>query len=195
MKYNVSHLERQVIYSLKRKNDIVLKEADKGSAIIIMDKEFYIEKSEEIICDPTAYQEVDANSDHKSMKIITDFIQKYSGELAEKETKYLADFEFKTSNLYCLLKIHKSKIINEAITTQNTEIITVHAPHDLKMRPIIIVGPACPTHQLSHLLDQLLRPLVQYVEANVRDSLDMLSCLPQKLEGGNQLSTFDVNNL
>ena len=49
-----------------------------------MDKEFYIEKSEEIICDPTAYQEVDANSDHKLMKIITDFIQKYSGELTEK---------------------------------------------------------------------------------------------------------------
>ena len=142
----------------------------------IVDKEFYIEKSEEIICDPTAYQEVDANSDHKLMKIITDFIQKYSGELTEKETKYLADFEFKTSNLYCLSKIHKSKIINEAITTQNTEIITVHAPHDLKMRPII-AGPACPTHRLSHLLDQLLRPLVQYVEANVRDSLDMLSRL------------------
>ena len=37
--------------------------------------------------------------------------------------------------------------------------------------------------------------MVQYVEANVRDSLDMLSRLPQKLEGGNQLSTFDVNNL
>ena len=68
------------------------------------------------------------------MKIITDFIQKYSGELTEKETKYLADFEFKTSNLYCLPKIHKSKIINEAITTQNTGIITVHAPHDLKIR-------------------------------------------------------------
>ena len=96
--------------------------------------------------------------------------------------------------MYCLPKIHKSKIINEAIRTQNTEIITVHAPHDLKIRPII-AGPACPTHRLSHLLDQLLRPLVQYVEANLRDSLDMLSRLPQKLEGGNQLSTFDVNNL
>ena len=60
-------------------------------------------------------------------------------ELTEKETKYLTDFEFKTSNLYCLPKIHKSKIINEAITTQNTEIITVHPPHDLKMRPIILL--------------------------------------------------------
>ena len=40
-----------------------------------MDKEIYIEKSKEIISDPTAYQEVDANSDHKLMKTITDFIR------------------------------------------------------------------------------------------------------------------------
>ena len=65
-----------------RKDDIVLKEADKGSAIIIMDKIFYIKKSEEkIIGCPTPYNEVEANFDHKLMKKWKMFIFKYTGVL------------------------------------------------------------------------------------------------------------------
>ena len=67
-----------------------------------------------------------------------------------------------TSNIYYIY-------ISDAIKNQQSELVTVCAPDDLKMRPII-AGPASPTHRLSHFLDILMRPLIKGVQAYVRDT-------------------------
>ena len=38
---NVSKLERMALLDLKRHDDIVIKEADKGSAVVVLDKSLY----------------------------------------------------------------------------------------------------------------------------------------------------------
>ena len=145
----MSYLERQAITTLEQREDIILKEADKGSSVVIMNKEFYISKAEEIIHDQLAYQQIQSDEDTKLMKKIQNFVVEYETELTKKEISYLTHFEFKTSNLYCLPKVHKSKSVELAMKTQESDVISVHAPdaYDLKMRPII-AGPACPTHRL-----------------------------------------------
>ena len=69
-----------------------------------------------------------------------------------QEVKYLTNFSFRTSNFYGLPKVQKSKIINDAIKSQNSECISILEPEDLKVRPIV-GGPTCPTRPLSHLID------------------------------------------
>ena len=59
----------------------------------------------------------------------------------------------------------------------------------------IIAGSACPTHRLSHLLDQILQNLVRSASANVKDAVHILGRLPQEMAKGMELSTFDVTNL
>ena len=103
-KYNVSYLERQAITTLKQREDIILKEADKGSSVIIINKEFYISKAEEIIHDQSAYQQIQSDEDTKLMKKIQNFVVQYETDITKTEISYLTHFEFKTSNLYCLPK-------------------------------------------------------------------------------------------
>ena len=50
---------------------------------------------------------------------------------------FLNDKHHKVSNLYGTCKIHKSKIIENTINTQNTEITEIFKLNDVKLRSII----------------------------------------------------------
>ena len=193
-KWNITHLERQAIESLRKCEDIVIKEADKGSTVVIMDRSYYVEMTDLLLGNTSNYELVDPDCDAKLMKAIEKIISKNATMLTDGEIKFLTKFEYKTSNLYCLPKVHKSEIISHAISIQKSEIVSVNSPPDLSLRPIV-AGPACPTHRLSHFLDLILRPLVSEVKANVRDTVDFLGRLPKTLEENYKMATFDVENL
>ena len=57
--------------------------------------------------------EVDCNT--KVMKGIAEIIEKYKDNLTKTEKEYLTSFSYYTSNFYGLPKIHKSKLIQNAI--------------------------------------------------------------------------------
>ena len=165
-RYNISLKERDAISTLSRNIEIVIKEADKGACIVIMNSNFYLNKSEEIINDNASYEKFPSSNDKKIMNNLKKLINKFDNELTEKEINYLTNFEYKTSNVYGLPKIHKSATISNSIKEQQSIIVTVDEPSDLKLRPII-VGPACPTHRLSHFLDIILQPFIYHVHAYV----------------------------
>ena len=56
-------------------------------------------------------------------------------ELTEKKVKYLTNFNYKTSQLYGLPKVHKSIKINEKIQKTNSEYISVFRPTDIALDP------------------------------------------------------------
>ena len=63
--------------------------------------------------------------------------------MTEKEFDYLQNFEAKTSNFYGLLKVHKSKQINEKCKLIKSSYVEItEKVHDLKLRPIV-AGPSC----------------------------------------------------
>lgn len=193
-KYNISIQERKAITSLKENKDVIIKEADKGSSIVIMNKQYYLQKSYDILMNKSDYEELPENTDNKTMLKIKKLISRHKSELTATEIKYLTDFEYKTSNFYGLPKIHKSKTIETAIKTQNSEVIVTREAADLKLRPII-AGPVCPTHRLSHFIDTIIQPLIREVKAYVKDDFDMLRRLPSDIQDDLRMVTMDVENL
>ena len=193
--YNISAEERKAIQSLKNNKQIIIKEADKGAAVVLMNRDFYVQRAECILRDSSAYEKINGDGDKKLMNSLSKFINNYADQLTDKEVQYLTNFNYATSNFYGLPKIHKSEVIARAISEQKSEIVrTVNNPIDLKLRPII-AGPKCPTHRLSHFVDVILQPLTKHVDSYVKDTLDILKKLPTDLEEGMSLATYDVENL
>lgn len=56
------------------------------------------------------------------MKKIKTFTKKYTRSLTKDEVKYSSGFEFKSSNIYGLPKIHKSKTIINQIKMEDTDL-------------------------------------------------------------------------
>ena len=114
-KSNISKLKWQDILNLKKNKHIIIKEADKGGAVVIMNSKNYLKMISDHFNDKTTYKMVESNCDAKVMKGIAKIIEKYKDNLTKKEKEYLTSFSYNTSNFYGLPKIHKSKLIQNAI--------------------------------------------------------------------------------
>ncbi|XP_061194818.1 uncharacterized protein LOC133202982 [Saccostrea echinata] len=194
IKDNINRLEREAIKSLASDNSIVIKEADKGGAIVIMDMDHYREMVLDQLMDTNFYKELVSNEDSKTICKIKKLTSKFADNLTVKEVDYLTNFENKSSNFYGLPKIHKSKEIQDGLEGKNALYIKLPRPTDLKLRPIV-AGPACPTHRISNLLDILLKPLCQLVPSYVRDDMDFLGHIPDTVEINTEMVSFDVTSL
>ena len=65
---NLTSRERHALKSLKKRNDIVIKSADKGSAAVVIDRDWYINECLQQLNDTKFYRPLDND--------ITDDIQK-----------------------------------------------------------------------------------------------------------------------
>ena len=55
---NLTREERGVLYNLKNDKNIVIKSADKGSAVVVLDRDDYIKEAEEQLGHKDIYDEV-----------------------------------------------------------------------------------------------------------------------------------------
>ena len=110
-RFNTSKHERKEIGTLKNNTEIIIKPADKGGAIVIMDKLDYIKEGERQLQQLQHYKKLD--DFEKTRK---KFIKEVETSLRSlKNREYIDDDIFKilfrpnpwTSNLYFLPKIHK----------------------------------------------------------------------------------------
>lgn len=195
-KENLTHSERRALKQLKQNRNIIIKEADKGGTVCVMDRTFYAEKIHQMLDDSSTYTRIKDDQISPTINKIKHLIKRYPNVLTEKEVDYLTNFEIKGSNLYGLPKVHKSSLINEFLKTSNSEYVEIKSPEDLKFRPIV-AGPVCPTSRLSHIIDLIIKPLQEVTQSYVRDDIDLLSKIPRQLSGthGHTLVTFDVESL
>ena len=89
------------------------------------------------LLDENTYKKLDSCIDSKIQSNVLRFLRKYKMCFTEPKWKFLNDKHHEVSNFYWLPKIHKSMIIESAINTQNSEIIEIFEPNDLKLRPIV----------------------------------------------------------
>ena len=153
--FNITRNERFAIDSLAKDTLIVIKEADKGGGIVIMNKEFYKTKLLEMLEDKSFYKLIENQTTKETMKKLKKVVSLLK-EITRNERNYLLDFECKSSMFYGLPKIHKSKLINKECTQIDGEYLELLDPEDLTFRPIV-AGPACETHRLGNLIDILLK--------------------------------------
>ena len=70
--------------------------------------------------DKETYKVTANKCDEQVLNKIIKHCETYKNELTSDEIKYLTKFQMRTSNFYGLPKVHKSKIIKEAIKEQNS---------------------------------------------------------------------------
>ena len=149
--------EWEAIKSLKENDSFLIKKADKGGTVVVMNKTHYYSMFVKILQDEVTCKKTNEYCDKKVFKDLEKLVAKFSNCLSKEEQDFLTKFSFSTSKFYDLPKVHKSKIVQEAIQVQNSEYIKIYEPSDLTLRPIF-AGQNCPTRRLSNLVDILLKP-------------------------------------
>ena len=106
---NLTKEEYQSIKSLRNHPDIIIKPADKGSAIVILDKHNYIAEGERQLQNEQFYAET--NSDHTGevihrVKLFMNNMLQW-GQITQKTSSHLTTDIDRTQQFYLLPKIHK----------------------------------------------------------------------------------------
>ena len=172
---NLTPSQRKGLNSFKS-NDTLYFKADKGTSVVLLDKDFYKEKVMEKLS-TNNFQEIPRNVDYFIHLKVKALVKKYALCLTKSEKKACTEFDFSPTNIYGLPKIHKSKIIKEALPGCKNRILSIHRPADLSLR-IIFGGPNSPTVGLANLLNGILKPFVFAVHSVVIDSIDLIVKMP-----------------
>ena len=175
---NLSNTQLSALSSLRNDEHIIIKKADKGSNIVIMDKTDYVKEVHRQLNDKNYYRKLTHDTSDlyraQANMIITDMFA--NKEITEKTYKYLCDGGTKTSIFYILPKIHKRR-------------------ENPPGRPIVS-SINCPTEKISQLIDIVLRPYAQKGKSFVKDTPDLIKKLKDiKLDENDWLFSMDVQSL
>ena len=109
---NITNSEYKIIENLKENNSIVIKKADKGSNIVILDRNYYIKEAMRQLSDKKFYKECtkDLTLEHHST-IQELILQMFDKKIISEQTyKFLSEGGKRTSIFYLLPKIHKNLV-------------------------------------------------------------------------------------
>ena len=166
------------MYSLKDDKSIIIKGADKGSAVIAWDREDYIKEATKQLEDKEVYMEV-PNDSSALVSTIFKSLEKIRkrGDLSQDTLNYFLVKDPKFARFYLLPKIHKRL-------------------HDVPGRPVIS-NCGFYTENMSSFLDFHLQPLAQKVKLYIKDTNHFLKKIKElgQLPEGAILCTIDVVGL
>ena len=151
---NLTQEEKTALQDLKRCNDIIIKPADKGSAVVVWKRDLYIQEANYQLSDNRSYQHLDAGPIQQDQKIVKNTIKDMiaSCELPPM-AKHLVVTTLCTSRFYMLPKIHKPN----------------NPGHP------IVSACCCPTENISAYLDEVMAPFVKQLPTYVKDASHALS--------------------
>ena len=175
---NLPNSERKALDDLKNDKSIVIKSADKGSVVVVWDREDYKKEAQKQLGDEQVYEEV-SNDATSLLKTINEVIAKIRkcGDLQRDNLDYFIMKDPKFARFYLLPKIYKRL-------------------HNSPGRPVIS-NSGYYTENISSFLDYHLQPLAQVVKSYIKDTnefLKKLHSLP-KLPDDIILCTMDIVGL
>ena len=148
---NVSREESEAINSLKSDRTIVVKEADKGSAVVVWDRDDYIMEAESQLSDSEVYSKLDNDPSEQLHQIISDTLKTTCdrGDLDQTTLDYLM-VNNPRGRFYLLPKTHKRL-------------------NSVPGRPVIS-NCGFFTENISAFLDHHLQPLAKKVQSYIKDT-------------------------
>ena len=151
---NLKPSERSALHSLQKREDIIIMPADKGSAVVVMDREHYVSEAERQLNDSTFYKALDHDPTHEFAKKVADAISEMrnGNHISEKNAVYLTVDQPKPGRFYLLPKIHKAGNPGRPIVSANGH----------------------PTEKISEFVDLHLQPHVQNLPSYLQDTTDFL---------------------
>ena len=176
---NLSPNETLALKELCNNRDIVIKPADKGSAVVIMQRKDYLKEGYRQLADINFYRKLDHDPTAEFHNTIRNFLEDMyqNGEIDLTVQQYLMEDTQRTSQLYLLPKIHKN---------------TLPPPG----RPIISAN-GCPTERISQFVDHFLNPSNQKLRSFVKDTSHFIVLLSDvgEVPDNTILVTMDVSSL
>ena len=177
-KQNVSKEEISALKRLQTNRNIVIKPADKGGSIVIMNKSDYIDKVRYQLNDTNYYLPLAINPTKNIGSEISGYIDhlQFRGYITQKTADFLQPpKQPRTPIFYGLPKIHKDNI---------------------PLRPIVSANEA-PTENISAYIDYICQPLMKALPSYIRDTKDFLqkTLSITSLPPGSFLVTADVVSL
>ena len=163
--------------NLKDREDIVITNADKGGAVVILNKDDYQKEATRQLSDKSSYKKLasDPTSDHvHKVKQTLNELQE-SHFISKKMAEGLIPEKVKTPNFYMLPKVHKP---------------------DNPGRPVIS-SVNCHTSEISRFVDHKLQPEVRKLDSYVQDTTDFIKKISKikSIPKGAYLVTMDVRSL
>ena len=153
---NLTRKEKQALENLKNDKSIIIKSADKGSSVVVWDREDYLKEAEDQLSDDSVYEEVVGDPSPNLALLITDALAKIKdlGVLDQDTLNFLEPDDPKLGRFYLLPKIHKRFF-------------------RVPGRPIIS-NSGYYTENISAFLDHHLQPVAQKVKSYIKDTNDFL---------------------
>ena len=174
---NLTQHERQALRNLKKRQDIIIKPADKGSGTVVMDRTWYIDECNRQLNDPKFYKKQDGDITNLIQKRVTTYVQRMlkDGYIDEKTKQYLIQTNVKPGRFYILPKIHKTGNPGRPMVSSNGH----------------------PTERISQFIDFHINPLVASLDSHIKDTTDFLNKLANlaALPNNALLVTLDVSSL
>ena len=151
---NLSDSQKLALDNLKTNNDLTIKPADKGGAVVLQNTSDYIDECYRQLKDTTFYKQIDNDPTSKYNNLIKSTLSKAvkNHEIDDEISQQLIEKHPSASRFYTVPKIHK--------------------PNN-PGRPIIS-GNGCPTEKISVFVDYHLRPLATGLDSYVQDNMDFL---------------------
>lgn len=177
-KMNVSKEEETAIQELLRNDGIVIRPADKGSGVVIMDTAEYVRKLEDGMEDSDTYDAVDNDTTRgvqNKVKKVTDKLYK-KGSITKDVKSYITSSDCTSGKLQGNPKLHKPGVPLRAIVN----------------------GRNHPTEKMAEVVEDQLRAHVTSLPSYIRDTTDFLNkikAIPQPLPEGSIIFCLDVKGL
>ena len=156
--YNLPRNGMSIIKKLSKEHDVIINTADKGSSIVLLDREKYVEAGRKHLDDKQTYTRLTADITDTIKKTITIKL----GKLCEMNLLSKSHYKFclppadhRTSLMYCLIKLHKN-------------------PH--AYRPICSCVNSV-TSNISRFLDHWLKQAVRLLPSYISDSTHFIKTI------------------
>ena len=111
--YNLTKGERNALYLLRDDPSIIIKEADKGSAVVVWDREDYLREANSQLSDKDVYQEVKGDAESPLMKVIKSVLRKIRNrvDISDKTLDYFFVNNPKLGGFFCFQRFTKDFIM------------------------------------------------------------------------------------
>ena len=171
---NINCKERAAIQSLKRNKNIIIKPADKGEAIVILNRYDYIKEGKNQLNHQQNYQPLSLDPTKNFKLELTKLIKSFPDSYKSQLLSYIPPNP-QPGKFYLLPKIHKPNNPGRPIISNNNTL----------------------TEHLSHFVETLFKPYVQAANSFIQDTTDFLNKL-KKIKTVPQntiVATLDVSSL
>lgn len=185
-KQNISLAEVKALRDLQHSKHIVIKPADKGSAVVILSREQYIYEVKRQLQDTTYYKKLDQPMYLETIPMVEDIVNSLKAKkfINTKQRDYLiGESEPRVRRFYILPKIHK-----------DPDKWTV--PYQIPPGRPIVSDCGSETYYTAQYLDFYLNPLSVLHPAYVKDTYDFIEIVKNlRIPPDSHFFSMDVDNL